>query len=335
MSFGCFLEKNISFLIFHFSFSIVLFVLFYLFEIPLFVAFILSLALFLFSFGYLIFLFLFKKRKALEIIHSCDKLEEKYYISEVIHKDYSVDVYPYYYVLKEACKSMKDKISKIEQEKEDYQEYIESFAHEIKTPIAALSLYSDNIQDQSLKEQLGKIEDYVEQVLYYARSDNTEKDYFVKKINISNLIHTLMLKYKDSFLASHIILNVHDLNYCIYTDEKWILFILQQIIGNSMKYFDKNKKTLEIYAVTKNNQVELIIEDNGCGIRLSDLPRVFDKGFTGSNRKKSYATGIGLYLVKKLSKRLDIEVNIESKYQEYTRVHIIFPKSKIHEEMSL
>ena len=103
MSFGCFLEKNISFLIFHFSFSIVLFVLFYLFEIPLFVAFILSLALFLFSFGYLIFLFLFKKRKALEIIHSCDKLEEKYYISEVIHKDYSVDVYPYYYVLKEAC----------------------------------------------------------------------------------------------------------------------------------------------------------------------------------------------------------------------------------------
>lgn len=333
MSFGNFLEKNISFLIFHFSFSIVLFLLFYLLEIPLFIALILSLILIFFSFSYLFFSFYFKKKKALEIIRCCDKLEDKYYISEVIPKDYSVDVYPYYYVLKEACKSMNDKITRIEQEKEDYQEYIESFAHEIKTPIAALALYFDNNRDQSLKRQVEKIEDYVEQVLYYARSDNTEKDYFVKKIKLSSLVHTLMLKYKDSFLASHIILNVHDLEHFVYTDEKWILFILQQIIGNSIKYFDKKEKKLEIYSMTKNNQVKLIIEDNGCGIRSSDLPRVFDKGFTGSNRKKSYATGIGLYLVKKLSLRLDIEVNIESKYQEYTRVHIIFPKSKMHDDV--
>lgn len=333
MSFGNFLEKHISFIIFQLSFSIFIFFLFYLLEISLFIAFISAFIILLFTFSYLYLTFYFKKKKALEIMRYCERLEDKYYISEVITKDYSVDVYPYYYALKEACKAMNDKISKIEQEKEDYQEYIESFAHEIKTPIAALSLYSENMKDMSLKVQVQKIEDYVEQILYYARSETTEKDYFVKKIKLNDLIHSLMLKNKDLFLMNHIILNVHDLDVFVYTDAKWITFILSQLIHNSIKYFDKEEKKLEIYSMIKDNQVELIIEDNGGGIRSSDLPRVFDKGFTGSNRKKSYATGIGLYLVKKLSLRLDIEVNIESKYHEFTRVRVIFPKSKMHDEV--
>lgn len=119
----------------------------------------------------------------------------------------------------------------------------------------------------------------------------------------------------------------------VYTDEKWLSFMISQVLNNAIKYLDKDKKEIEIYSEVKDNQVVLVILDNGCGIRASDVPRVFDKGFTGSNRKREYATGIGLYLVKKLSEKLDIKVSIDSKYQEYTKVSFVFPKSKFHDEV--
>ena len=228
---------------------------------------------------------------------------------------------------------MNDKISEIEKNERDYEEYMESFAHEIKTPIAALSLYADNQKDESLKYEVRKIEEYVEQVLYYARSDTTEKDYFVKKIKLNEIIHPLILKNKDLLLHNHIIMNVHDLDVLVYTDEKWLTFMISQVLNNAIKYLDKEEKTIEIYSEVRDNQVVLIILDNGCGIRASDVPRVFDKGFTGSNRKKEYATGIGLYLVRKLSEKLNIRVSIDSKYQEYTKVSFVFPKSEIYEEI--
>lgn len=267
------------------------------------------------------------------MIHSCDRLKEKYYISEIFRKDDSIEGYPYYYALKEACKAMNDKISDIEKNERDYEEYIESFAHEIKTPIAAISLYAENKRDESLKYEIRKIEEYVEQVLYYARSDTAEKDYFVKKIKLNEIIHPLILKNKDVLLNNEIKLSVHDLEVLVYTDEKWLSFMIRQVLNNAIKYLDKDKKTIEIYSEVHDNQVVLVILDNGCGIRSSDAPRVFDKGFTGSNRKREYATGIGLYLVKKLSEKLDITVSIESKYQEYTKVSFVFPKSKMHEEV--
>lgn len=286
-----------------------------------------------FTFIYLYCIYFSKKKKALQIINSCNDLEEKYYISEMLRKEDSIEGYPYYYVLKEACKAMNDKISNIEKNERDYEEYIESFAHEIKTPIAAISLYAENKEDETLKYEIRKIEEYVEQILYYARSDTAEKDYFVKKIKLNEIIHPLILKNKDVFLNNHIKLNVHDLEVLVYTDEKWLSFMISQVLNNAIKYLDKDKKEIEIYSEVKNNQVVLVILDNGCGIRASDAPRVFDKGFTGSNRKREYATGIGLYLVKKLSEKLDIKVSIDSKYQEYTKVSFVFPKSKFHDEV--
>ena len=333
MSFGTFLEKNIIFILFQFVLCVILFFVFFLLEIPFIFIILLILFILLFTFLYLYFVYLVKKKRALQIINSCNELEEKYYISEMMRKDDSIEGYPYYYALKEACKAMNDRISNIEREERDYQEYIESFAHEIKTPIAALSLYAENKKDDSLKYEIRKIEEYVEQVLYYARSDTAEKDYFVKKIKLNELIHPLILKNKDVLLNKHIVMNVHDLEVNVYTDEKWLSFMIRQVLNNAIKYLDKDEKTIEIYSEVKDNQVVLVILDNGCGIRASDVPRVFDKGFTGSNRKKEYATGIGLYLVRKLSEKLDITVSIDSKYQEYTKVSFVFPKSKVYEEI--
>ena len=333
MSFGLFLEKNIIFILFQFALCVILFFVFFLLEIPFIFAILLILFILLFTFFYLYCIYFMKKKKALHMIRSCNDLEEKYYISEMMPKDNSIEGYPYYYALKEACKAMNDNISNIEKNERDYQEYIESFAHEIKTPIAALSLYAENKRDESLKYEIRKIEEYVEQVLYYARSDMPEKDYFVKKIKLNELIHPLILKNKDILLYEHITMNVHDLDEFVYTDEKWLSFMISQVLNNAIKYLDKDKKEIEIYSEVHDNQVVLVILDNGCGIRASDAPRIFDKGFTGSNRKREYATGIGLYLVKKLSEKLDIAVSIDSKYQEYTKVSFVFPKSKMHEEI--
>ena len=333
MSFGTFLEKNISFLLFQFFLCFLIFLTFFLLEISFMFTLLLILLIALFTFIYLYCIYFSKKKKALQIINSCNDLEEKYYISEMLRKEDSIEGYPYYYVLKEACKAMNDKISNIEKNERDYEEYIESFAHEIKTPIAAISLYAENKEDETLKYEIRKIEEYVEQILYYARSDTAEKDYFVKKIKLNEIIHPLILKNKDVFLNNHIKLNVHDLEVLVYTDEKWLSFMISQVLNNAIKYLDKDKKEIEIYSEVKNNQVVLVILDNGSGIRASDAPRVFDKGFTGSNRKREYATGIGLYLVKKLSEKLDIKVSIDSKYQEYTKVSFVFPKSKFHDEV--
>lgn len=333
MSFGTFLEKNISFLLFQFFLCFLIFLTFFLLEISFMFTLLLILLIAFFTFIYLYCIYFSKKKKALQIINSCNDLEEKYYISEMLRKEDSIEGYPYYYVLKEACKAMNDKISNIEKNERDYEEYIESFAHEIKTPIAAISLYAENKEDETLKYEIRKIEEYVEQILYYARSDTAEKDYFVKKIKLNEIIHPLILKNKDVFLNNHIKLNVHDLEVLVYTDEKWLSFMISQVLNNAIKYLDKDKKEIEIYSEVKDNQVVLVILDNGCGIRASDVPRVFDKGFTGSNRKREYATGIGLYLVKKLSEKLDIKVSIDSKYQEYTKVSFVFPKSKFHDEV--
>ncbi len=125
-------------------------------------------------------------------------------------------------------------------------------------------------------------------------------------------------------------INIHDIDAIVYTDEKWLIFILSQIVQNAIKYFDKQENKLTIYSQDNGTNILLVIEDNGCGIKMSDLSRVFEKGFTGSNRNKVNATGMGLYLSKKLCDRLGLQLDIVSKENEYTRLKITFPKFMIH-----
>ena len=127
-----------------------------------------------------------------------------------------------------------------------------------------------------------------------------------------------------------VIINIHDIENVVYTDEKWLTFILSQIVQNAIKYFDKQENKLTIYSQDNGTNILLVIEDNGCGIKTSDLSRVFEKGFTGSNRNKANATGMGLYLSKKLCDRLGLKLDIASTEKEYTRLTIIFPKGTVH-----
>ena len=294
----------------------------------------LTLSLFLYLtllFIYLIISYLLIKEKNQKIKNIVDELDEKYLISELIKKPKNLENEAYYYALKKASKEMNDKITELEHKYQDYEEYIETFVHEVKTPLAAISLYSDNKKDRELKQEVKKIDNLVEQVLFYARSENTEKDYFVKKIKLSEIIHQVMMQNKDYLLANNIIVEVENSDVIVATDEKWVIFILNQIINNSIKYMDKKEKKIQMNVIEDKNKVILEIKDNGCGIKESDISRVFDKGFTGSNRKKEHSTGIGLYLCKKLCDRLHLNIAIESKEKEYTIVSIVFPKSSLHE----
>lgn len=272
-----------------------------------------------------------KKRNASQhIIDLVDGLEETYYIADVLPKPKEFQNEAYYYALKKACKSMNDEIGKITEEKQDYQEYVESFVHEIKIPIGALSLTFDNTKNYTLKKETDKIFQLVEQMLYYARSENTEKDYFVKQLQLDEVIHNVILKFRHSLMERKAIINIHDIENVIYTDEKWLTFILSQIVQNAIKYFDKQENKLTIYSQDNGTNILLVIEDNGCGIKASDLSRVFEKGFTGSNRNKANATGMGLYLSKKLCDRLGLKLDIASTEKEYTRLTITFPKGTVH-----
>lgn len=331
MKFNIFLEDKIFYILFQLTMIIIISLFMVAASIPLFYVFLIIMISLIALIIYLMIDYLILKKKYNQIVDLVDSLDEKYFISEIIPRSLNLENKAYIYALKKACKSMNDKVSNLEKENLDYREYIERFAHEIKTPISALSLIFDENKDLVSKRELDKIDLYVDQMLYYARSENPEKDYFVKKIKLSKVIHKVVIKYKNYLLDKKITLNVENLDYDVFTDEKWLVFITSQIIQNSIKYADKKKKQIDIKAIEEKNSITLVIFDNGCGIKESDLPRVFEKGFTGSNRNKSNSTGIGLYLSKKISERLGLRIDIDSKEKAYTKVSIVFPKTELYD----
>ena len=328
MKLKAYLEEKIFFILFQITFAFLLSLFLSIFKVDLSIILLFDTILIIYTFVYLIIDFHKIKTNYNQIINLTDGLEEKYYISEVLPKPDNLTNKAYYYALKEACKAMNDKISNLEKEKLDFEEYIESFVHDIKTPISALYLSIDN--NPELLEELHKINSKVEQMLFYARSDSAEKDYFIKGITLEDLIHPVIIDYKNYLLSNKIKIITKNLNYKVYTDEKWLHFIISQIIQNSIKYLDKEDKQIEIVGEENKNNIILSIKDNGIGISPSDLYRVFEKGFTGSNRKKESSTGMGLYLAKKLSDKLGLSFEISSKEKEYTQITITFPKTNMH-----
>ena len=145
----------------------------------------------------------------------------------------------------------------------------------------------------------------------------------IKSVNLENIINKVIIKNKNNFIENKIRLEIHDLDVMVKTDSKWMEFIINQILSNSIKYIAETP-IIEIYSVLNKNDVCLVIKDNGIGIDKDDLPRIFDKGFTGKNGRKKYnSTGIGLYLVKKLCNKLNNNVFVKS--DNGTTVKIVFP----------
>jgi signal transduction histidine kinase len=259
------------------------------------------------------------------------ELNEKYLISELMETPSFLEGELLVDVLKAASKSMNDRIATYKIESDEYREYVETWVHEIKNPIASSKLIVENNKStatQVLDDELTKIELFVEQALFYARSNTVEKDYYIKELYLEDVVKTVLKKHSKLLIQSKASIQLEELHYSVFSDIKWLIFIIGQIITNSVKYKSDNLQ-LRCYAKRLDHSIILTIEDNGIGISEVELKRVFDKGFTGENgRKYAKSTGIGLYLCKKLCDRMGLDIQLFSIEDIGTKVEIIFPKSK-------
>lgn len=264
-----------------------------------------------------------RKRYLDKLLAMVEQLEERYLIAEIMASPQRADDAVYMEIMKMTEKSMLEKIGNIEKERKEYKEYIEQWVHETKTPIAAMKLLCENNRCDFTRELLAELEQvnhYTEQALYYARSEHTEKDYIIQEIDLESVVHGAVSDHKYLLRQNAVTVAVDEMEEHVYTDDKWLRFILNQLIGNAVKYRGEQPR-IHFYSVKKNDTVSLMVEDNGIGIAESDLPRIFDKGFTGSNgRKQQSSTGIGLYLCKKLCGKLGIDLEAFSKGEGATVV---------------
>ena len=263
-----------------------------------------------------------RKSKLDRLLALADQLDERYLIAEVMEKPEQAGDQVYYQILKMAGKSMLEQIGAVKRESMEYKENIEQWVHEIKTPITAMKLLCENHHSSFTKElliELEKTNRFTEQALYYARSEHTEKDYSIREIRLFDVVHQAIAENKYMLLQNGVSIELQETDDTVYSDEKWICFILNQLIVNSVKYGGTQPK-IKLYTVRQGNDIVLCVQDNGIGIDASDLPRIFEKGFTGKNGRNSTqgATGIGLYLCKRLCDKLDIGLCADSTGQGTT-----------------
>lgn len=257
-----------------------------------------------------------------------ESLDKKTLLSEIAPKPNFYESHILYDILKTTGKAMNDEIAGHSLSSAEYREYIELWVHEIKTPIAGAKLMCENSGNNAMLDSLQKIDKFVEQALFYSRSNTVEKDYIIKQAQLKELVNRTLRKNAKRFIGGKISMETESLDFTVPTDVKWTDFILEQILDNAIKY---ESKKIKIYAEQNDNSISLFIRDDGIGIPNQDISRVFDKGFTGDNgRKYAKSTGLGLYLCKKLCLKLGLNIYINSEHGKGTVIEIVFPKSSMY-----
>lgn len=271
-----------------------------------------------------------KKNLAAEIISEPD-----FYEGKILHA-----------TLYEMGKSMTEQISKAEQSVTDFKDYVEMWVHEAKLPVAALLLKnfnrgndgmnngmndgddigSNDAESDQIKKQLMKLDAYTEQILYFTRSEVAEKDFLIKQASLAKIFGSVAARMREELQDNQFDIRVSGLDVQVMTDSKWMEFVLTQLISNSIKYgAEDRERVLEVFAEEKDQQVHLHVRDNGIGISEADLPRIFEKSFTGENgRRREKSTGMGLYIARNLCRKLGHGITAQSVQGEYTEFIITF-----------
>ena len=316
-----YLKKNIKVYILFIVFIFIFFIMFYLYNLPL------EALIYTGSFCFLAALIASISDYA-NYKESYKKLNflEQNILNDLEDLPKSLDIRIDYY--HKIIEKLYEELGKLAQENRqkniDMVDYYSMWVHQIKTPIAAMNFLLDNeeVDQKNLQQELFKIERYVEMVLTYIRLDSISSDYVITKINLDEVVKDSVKKYATIFINKKIKLNYVSHETMVISDKKWLSFAFEQILGNSVKYSSAGGEiTIETY------ENKLVIEDNGIGIKEEDLPRIFEKGFTGFNgRYEKKSSGLGLYLCKKTLDKLGHHIEISSKVGEGTRIEIIFPK---------
>ena len=212
------------------------------------------------------------------------------------------------------------------QKETDMIEYYTMWVHQRKTPIAAMRLTlqgMDTAEARELSEELQRIEQYVEMVLCYLRLDSDSTDYLIRRCDLDEIARQAVRKYSPQFIRRKLRLDYEPLNYSVLTDDKWLLFVIEQVISNALKY--TRSGTVRIYL----DGEDLCVRDTGIGIAQEDLPRIFEKGYTGCNgRTDKKASGIGLYLCRRICTALGHDIIARSD-ESGTEIRIGLQREKI------
>ena len=220
---------------------------------------------------------------------------------------------------------------KSEQSLREMVDYYTVWVHQIKTPIASMRLALQNIdtaQSRQLLSELGRIERYVEMVLTFLRLGSDSTDYVIKEHELDDIVRGAVKKLAGDFINKRIKLEYTELNATVLTDEKWLAFVIEQVLSNALKYTPEG--TVSVYLESPKT---LCIRDTGIGIAPEDLPRVFENGYTGYNgRSDKKASGIGLYLCRRVCDKLGHTISAESKADEGTVIRIGLDRKKLEIE---
>lgn len=216
---------------------------------------------------------------------------------------------------------------------QDQKDYIDSWVHEIKVPLAAVNLILQSIEDDIpekkyylVENELSKIDEYVEQVLYYARLDSFSRDYLIQEYSLKEIVQSVMRTQGNYFIQKNLHFSIEGNDQMVLTDAKWVSFIFKQLVSNAIKYTPVGGE-IEVTISRTKEGAWLILKDSGIGIPEEDQRRIFDKGFTGENGRISeqHSTGLGLYLAKSLADKLGHQLTVESVEDEGTTMKLLFP----------
>ena len=306
-------------------------ILFYLYDIP-FDAIIYGCELSFVWCAVCLFIDFYKYYKRHKLLHI--NREQFFDDAEQLPEHMDIIEYDYQELAKELYQAKQELISKNRIAKKELLDYYGMWVHQIKTPIAALDILLQNtermlyqldekemmqkaISVSDMKMELFKIEQYVEMALNYLRVEDISSDLVFKKHELDDMVRQVIRKYAKIFISKKIKIDFKPTKACIVTDEKWFIFVFEQIITNALKYIKKGQ--IFIYMKEKS----LVIEDTGIGIPAEDLPRIFEKGFTGYNgRENKKSTGIGLYLCKNIMDKLQWNITVDSEVGSGTKIYL-------------
>ena len=269
-----------------------------------------------------------QRARLLELKSILDGLDRKYLFTECVPQPKGLFERRLFDLTRLAGRDMTGAVSDAQASQREYREYVERWVHEIKAPITAARLICrelDGDTRRKLTAELSQIEAHVERALFYARAENPEQDCLFRQIELEKIAAQAIENHRSLLIQNGIRVEMENMNCAVYTDEKWAVFILGQLLQNAARYRG-SEPVITLSAKLLGRQAQLIVHDNGIGIPAHELPRVFERGFTGSNgRIRGGSTGIGLYLCRKLAVFLELELRMDSQEGAGTTVTLTFP----------
>lgn len=269
-----------------------------------------------------------QRARLLEWKSILDGLDRKYLFTECVPQPKRLYERRLLELVRLAGRDMTGAVSDAQASQREYREYVERWVHEIKAPLTAARLICrelDGDTRRKLTAELSQIEAHVERALFYARAKNPEQDCLFRQTELEKIAAQAIENHRSLLIQNGIRVEMENMNCAVYTDEKWAVFILGQLLQNAARYRGA-EPVITLFARPLGRQTRLIVQDNGIGIPAHELPRVFERGFTGSNgRMRGGSTGIGLYLCRKLAVFLELELRMDSQEGAGTTVTLTFP----------